>query len=109
MLPLSLVWKDEMPEKTSRSDYSNIVPSNNAQTTSRSAVQYDLRGVRCPMSWVKAKLCLEQLAPGTELVLWLDDPKGARDLPRAAEAEGHAVTSAEFDAQAQAWRIVIEK
>jgi TusA-related sulfurtransferase len=48
----------------------------------------DLRGVRCPLSWAKAKLYLEEQAPGTEVELILDDPKGARDIPRAAEAEG---------------------
>lgn len=51
----------------------------------------DLRGVRCPLSWARAKVRLEALATGTELELVLDDPQGARDIPRAAEAEGHHV------------------
>jgi TusA-related sulfurtransferase len=53
--------------------------------------ELDLRGVPCPLSWAKAKVRLETLAPGEELVLYLDDIRGVRDIPRAAEAEGYAV------------------
>lgn len=55
----------------------------------------DLVGVPCPLSWAKAKVVLADLAPGDLLELTLDDPRGARDLPRAAEAEGHHVVSEE--------------
>ena len=51
----------------------------------------DLRGVKCPLSWARAKVRLETLARGTEIDLLLDDPDGARDIPRAAEAAGHHV------------------
>lgn len=57
--------------------------------------QLDLRGVRCPLSWAKAKVLLETLSSGEELTLILDDAKGVRDIPRAAEAEGYAVTDPE--------------
>lgn len=48
----------------------------------------DLCGVKCPLNWAKAKVVLEALAAGSRLELVIDDPKGARDIPRAAEAEG---------------------
>lgn len=51
----------------------------------------DLRGVVCPLNWARAKVRLEELSAGDELVLLLDDPKGVRDIPRAAEAHGYAV------------------
>ena len=51
----------------------------------------DLRGVRCPLNWARAKVRLESLPCGAELELILDDPKGVRDIPRAAEAEGYVV------------------
>ena len=51
----------------------------------------DLRGVRCPLSWAKAKVHLEGLSPGDEVELLLDDPKGVRDIPRAAESAGYDV------------------
>jgi tRNA 2-thiouridine synthesizing protein A len=68
--------------------------------------QLDLRGVRCPLNWAKAKVELERLARGAELELILDDPKGARDIPRAAEAEGYAVI--EVEQRHRDWRLVIK-
>ena len=62
-----------------------------ARSTSGSIVQLDLRGVRCPLSWAKAKVRLERMPRGDELALQVDDPKGARDIPRAAEAAGYVV------------------
>ena len=50
---------------------------------------------------------LADLGAGDLLELTLDDPRGARDLPRAAEAEGHHVVSEE--AQVGRWVIVLEK
>ncbi|MFQ5668192.1 MAG: sulfurtransferase TusA family protein [Candidatus Binatia bacterium] len=65
----------------------------------------DLRGVRCPLNWAKAKVYLETLPRGAELRLIIDDPKGARDIPRAAEAAGYAVANVER--WAGEWHIVI--
>jgi tRNA 2-thiouridine synthesizing protein A len=67
----------------------------------------DLRGVACPLSWAKAKVVLADLAPRDVLEIALDDPRGARDLPRAAEAEGHQVVTTRAD-PAGGWVIVIE-
>jgi tRNA 2-thiouridine synthesizing protein A len=67
----------------------------------------DLMGVPCPLSWAKAKVALYGLTAGGLLELILDDPRGARDLPRAAEAEGHHVVS--IEAAAGRWVIVLEK
>lgn len=67
----------------------------------------DLYGVRCPLNWAKAKVRLEELPPGAQLELLLDDAKGVRDIPRAAEAEGYAVV--EVAREALGWRIVIQK
>jgi TusA-related sulfurtransferase len=58
---------------------------------SRVRAELDLRGVRCPLSWAKARVWLETRTRGEEVDLRLDDPQGARDLPRAAEASGHHV------------------
>ncbi|MGH7341141.1 MAG: sulfurtransferase TusA family protein, partial [Candidatus Rokuibacteriota bacterium] len=66
----------------------------------------DLRGVPCPLSWARAKVHLETLARGDVIDVVLDDPIGARDLPRAAESAGHHVVHVASDAGA--WRITIE-
>jgi tRNA 2-thiouridine synthesizing protein A len=67
----------------------------------------DLRGVRCPLSWAKARVVLETLARGDELELLVDDPQAARDIPRAAEASGHHVIAV-AGGEAGVWRIAIE-
>ena len=47
------------------------------------------------------------MAPGETLELTLDDPRGARDIPRAAEAEGYAIV--ETRAVDGIWVLRIEK
>lgn len=66
-----------------------------------------LCGVKCPLNWARAKVRLEELAPGTRLSLLVDDPRAVRDLPRAAEAHGYAVV--DIAAEGGAWRIEIER
>jgi tRNA 2-thiouridine synthesizing protein A len=66
----------------------------------------DLRGVRCPLSWARAKVRLETLTAGQEIDLLLDDPQGAADIPRAAEAAGHHVVG--VTDEGGRWRITIE-
>jgi TusA-related sulfurtransferase len=70
-------------------------------------IRLDLRGVKCPLNWAHAKVRLERMAPGEILELKLDDPRGARDIPRAAEAEGYAVLEAR--ALDGVWILKIEK
>ena len=67
----------------------------------------DLYGVKCPLNWAKAKVRLEDLERGDVLEVAINDPKGRRDIPRAAEAEGYAIVS--IDEIAGGWRIAIEK
>jgi TusA-related sulfurtransferase len=70
-------------------------------------IRLDLRGVKCPLNWAHAKVWLERMTSGETLELTLDDPRGARDIPRAAEAEGYCV--AEVNALDGMWRMRIEK
>jgi TusA-related sulfurtransferase len=66
----------------------------------------DLRGVRCPLTWARARVHLETLGRGSEVELLVDDPQSVRDVPRAAEACGHHVVGVE--PEGTAWRIVLE-
>jgi tRNA 2-thiouridine synthesizing protein A len=69
--------------------------------------QINLYGVKCPLNWAKAKVRLEDLERGDVLEVLLDDPKGRKDMPRAAEAEGYAIVV--IDEIEGGWRIAIEK
>jgi TusA-related sulfurtransferase len=54
-------------------------------------VRLDLVGVACPLNWARAKAQLETMKRGQQLEVIVDDPNATRDLPRAAEIEGHCV------------------
>jgi TusA-related sulfurtransferase len=70
-------------------------------------VVVDARGLKCPVNWAKAKSVLEEVAAGVLVEVLVDDPRSERDLPAAAEAEGHAVVLVE--PLPTHIRIVIEK
>jgi TusA-related sulfurtransferase len=67
----------------------------------------DLRGIKCPLNWAHAKVRLEQMSRGQVLEILLDDPRGARDIPQAAETEGYVVL--ESKAEDRSFRLRIEK
>jgi tRNA 2-thiouridine synthesizing protein A len=69
--------------------------------------QINLYGVKCPLNWAKAKVRLEDVEQGDVLEVLINDPKGRRDIPRAAEAEGYAIVA--IDEIDGGWRIAIEK
>lgn len=49
----------------------------------------DLRGVRCPTNFVRAKLALEEAEAGEEVEFLLDDGEAVKNVPRSLKAEGH--------------------
>ena len=71
------------------------------------ARRLDLRGIKCPLNWAHAKVRLEMMQRGEVLELVIDDPRGAHDIPRAAEAEGYSVV--EVHASGSVWDLRIEK
>ncbi|HYA34656.1 MAG TPA: sulfurtransferase TusA family protein [Candidatus Binataceae bacterium] len=78
------------------------------ETRGARVVRLDLKGIKCPLNWAHAKIRLETMERGEILELVLDDPRGARDIPRAAEAEGHSMLSNEPLGDG-AFRLRIEK
>lgn len=83
-----------------------MADEQSADTDLGSPPVLDLRGVACPLNWAQARVRLETLARGTVLELVLDDPRGARDIPRAAESLGYDVAAIAFDGRAWRLRIV---
>ncbi len=79
----------------------------NVAAISQQTVYLDLRGVKCPLNWARAKVRLEQMRRHEVLELTLDDPRGVRDIPTAAEAEGYVVLECtRLDGM---WRMRIER
>ncbi len=55
----------------------------------------DLKGVLCPLNFVKAKMKLEEMASGEILELFLDDDEATSTVPRNLKNEGHRIISIE--------------
>jgi sulfite reductase (ferredoxin) len=67
----------------------------------------DLRGVACPMNFVKTKVELARMQVGGLLKILLDDGEPIDNVPRSVQTEGHAIISQER--QGDHWQVVIEK
>lgn len=51
----------------------------------------DLRGVPCPMSFIRAKLSLERLSVGDRLEIWLDLGEPAEQVPQSLRMDGYYI------------------
>ncbi|NOX32665.1 MAG: sulfite reductase subunit beta (hemoprotein) [Deltaproteobacteria bacterium] len=67
----------------------------------------DLRGVACPMNFVKTKVELSKITSGDTLKIFLDDGEPADNVPRSVISEGHKILLQEKTKEY--WTIVIEK
>ena len=52
----------------------------------------DITRYTCPMTWVRTKLALEQLAAGDVLEVRCRPGEALENVPRSAREAGHAVT-----------------
>lgn len=57
--------------------------------------ELDLRGVLCPINFVKTKLKLEEMSEGEVLDVILDDGEPMKNVPRSVKAEGHRIIHVE--------------
>ncbi|MBI5971241.1 MAG: sulfurtransferase TusA family protein [Deltaproteobacteria bacterium] len=53
--------------------------------------QLDLRGVVCPINFVKTKLKLESMEAGEVLELTLDSGEPIQNVPKSIKEEGHKI------------------
>jgi TusA-related sulfurtransferase len=54
-------------------------------------IALDLRGVPCPLNWVRARLLLETMAAGESLQIQLDPGEPLESVPASALEDGHSV------------------
>lgn len=57
--------------------------------------QLDLRGTPCPINFVRTKLRLEQMAPGSLLEVWLDPGEPIEQVPDSLVMEGYRIEQIE--------------
>ncbi len=55
----------------------------------------DLRGVACPMNFVRVKLALSKVGSGTRMGFYLDDGEPIQNVPQSVQGEGHRVEKIE--------------
>ncbi len=55
----------------------------------------DIRGLVCPMSFVKAKLAIEVMEPGEVLEVLLDYEEASRSIPKSMKDHDHEVLGVE--------------
>ena len=71
------------------------------------ATTLDLRGVMCPINYVKTKLRLEMMEPGEVLEVWLDAGEPIKNVPQSLRNDGQNVIS-EVPAESY-YKVTVEK
>lgn len=70
----------------------------------------DLRGVMCPLNYVKTKLKLEMMDQGEQLEVWLDAGDPIKNVPMSLRNDGHKVLAEEpLEPEAAHFKILVEK
>ena len=95
----SLQFKREKVQESKGSKVNVPVPVN---------VHKDLRGVLCPMNFVKTKLELATMQSGDVLEIWLDDGKPIENVPGSVKLEGHEILSQTQHTDGY-WQVLIKK
>ena len=71
---------------------------------------YDLRGVACPLNYVKTKLKLEMMDAGERLEVWLDAGEPIKNVPMSLRNDGHKILLEEpLEPEKAHFKVLIEK
>lgn len=67
----------------------------------------DLRGVGCPMNFVKVKIEMASMKSGEKIAVFLDDGAPVENVPSSVRNEGHTIVV--LEQQGSHWMLVIQK
>ncbi len=67
----------------------------------------DLRGVMCPINFVKTKLKLEMMNPGEILEVILDSGDPIQNVPKSIKEEGHKIV--EVKKEGEFFRLKVQR
>ena len=71
---------------------------------------FDLRGVMCPLNYVKTKLKLEMMEAGERLEVWLDAGDPIKNVPMSLRNDGHKILAEEpLEPDAAHFKMLVEK
>jgi sulfite reductase (ferredoxin) len=106
---LKLKADDDSSETTRSSSASPGVKIQSAPAAAAAPV-YDLRGVACPLNYVKTKLKLEMMDAGEQLEVWLDAGEPIKNVPMSLRNDGHKILIQEpLEPAAAHFKILVEK
>jgi sulfite reductase (ferredoxin) len=111
------IGKDLKLNQVDGSPAVEAMPSQPATTQPRTtpapagpAPVYDLRGVACPLNYVKTKLKLEMMDAGEQLEVWLDAGEPIKNVPMSLRNDGHKVLLEQaLDAESKHFKVLVEK
>lgn len=85
-------------------------PEEMPQTPAEAVPVLDLRGVMCPLNYVKTKLKLELMDAGERLEVWLDAGDPIKNVPMSLRNDGHRVLAEEpLEPEAAHFKVLVEK
>ena len=79
----------------------------NSMTDIKAEATLDLRGVLCPINFVKTKLKLESMDEGEVLEIILDSGEPIQNVPKSIKEEGHKIV--EVKREGDFFRLKIRK
>ncbi len=71
--------------------------------------ELDLKGVKCPINFVRVKVRLSKMTKGQQLKVILDEGEPIRNVPRSLEMEGHRILLREPLSGGACHAIIVEK
>ena len=89
-------------------DIRNEAKEEKAESSIDITKSKDLRGVLCPMNFVRTKIELASLKSGDILEILLDDGKPIENVPGSVKLEGHEILSQTQHTEGY-WQVVIKK
>lgn len=78
-------------EITIKKENDNLIQVESEKTDSTQII--NLKGVKCPINFVKAKIEISKIASGEQIGFYLDDGDPIQNVPRSIEGEGHEILS----------------
>jgi len=97
----------EQPEEPQPASEPEAVASNEPE---EDVTVLDLRGVMCPLNYVKTKLKLEMMDDGERLEVWLDAGDPIKNVPMSLRNDGHKVLAEDpLETDQQHFKVLVEK
>lgn len=107
---LKLAEADEAAAKPAADAKPQAPTQGQSAAAGPEAAVYDLRGVACPLNYVKTKLKLEMMDAGERLEVWLDAGEPIKNVPMSLRNDGHKILLEEpLEVEKAHFKVLVEK